>query len=150
MRRAITVPAILFGLVVATGASAQNIGDPAAGKQAFAICGACHAVGPGATNRVGPVLNGVVGRKPGTAAGYSYSPAFKKWAADKTAWTADLLDKWLTNPQKLVPHSRMTFPGFDKPQERQNVIAYLASFDASGKSQDPAAAIAKAAGGSSG
>lgn len=115
---------ILAGLN--TAARAQ---DAAAGEKDFAVCRACHQIGPGAKIAVGPVLNGVVGRKAGTFAGYSYSPANKD---SGIVWTPEELDKYLTNPQAVVPHTKMIFPGLKDAQKRQNVIAYLAQFNEDG------------------
>ncbi|MEX6506380.1 cytochrome c family protein [Jiella sp. M17.18] len=132
-------------LALTSGAYAQQVGDAAAGKQVFNKCRACHAIGPGAKNRIGPYLNGVVGEKPGEPASYNFSTPFKQWAADKTAWNEDLLDKWLTDPRAVVKGTKMVFPGLKDEKDRINVITYLASFDADGKSQDPAAALKAAA-----
>jgi cytochrome c len=71
---------ILSALVVVTSlaaASSASAQDAAAGKTSFNKCLACHAIGEGAKNKVGPVLNGLDGRKSGTAPDYSYSDANK-------------------------------------------------------------------------
>ncbi len=110
------------GLLLAVAASAQPAGDPAAGEKVFNQCKACHTAEQG-KNRIGPSLYGVVGRKSGSIEGFSYSPAMK--SAGLT-WTPDNLDKYLTDPKALVPGNKMAFPGLKNPQDRANVIAYLA------------------------
>ena len=88
---------------------------------AFAPCAACHSVEPG-MNGVGPSLAGVVGRKAGTLAGFSYSPAMQAYG--KT-WDDATLDAYLTSPAKTVPGTRMTYVGQGDPAKRAEVIAYL-------------------------
>ncbi len=127
---------ILVGLLLAGGLSfpvlAQNAsgGDAAAGEKTFAICRACHEIGPGAKNAVGPVLNGVVGRKAGSYAGYQYSEANK---SSGITWTAEELEKYLANPQAVVPHTKMIFPGLKNPQQVKNVIAFLEQYGPDGQ-----------------
>ena len=127
---------ILVGLLLAGGLSgpvlAQDAsgGDAAAGAKTFAICRACHEIGPGAKNAVGPVLNGVVGRKAGTYPGYQYSEANK---SSGITWAAPELEKYLANPQAVVPHTKMIFPGLKNPQQVKNVIAFLEQYGPDGE-----------------
>ena len=107
-------------------------GDPAAGKSAFRKCQACHAVGEGAVNKIGPELNGIVGEAVASVEGYSFSPALTAFAAEHPTWTPELLTQWLENPRELVPGTKMVFPGVKDPEEIANIIAYLASFDEAG------------------
>ncbi len=103
-------------------ANAQNAaGDAARGRTVFARCAACHAVTPG-TNRLGPSLAGVVGRKAGTVPGFTYSSAMKN---SKTVWNARSLDGFLTKPATTIPGTKMAFAGLPDPADRANVIAYL-------------------------
>ncbi|MBP0617309.1 c-type cytochrome [Jiella mangrovi] len=130
----------------AGAASAQDMGDPAAGEKVFNKCKACHAVGEGAKNKIGPQLNGIVGEKPGAdRGGYKFSKPFQEWAADKTAWNQELLTTWLSDPRGTVKGTKMAFAGLKKPEEINNVIAYLASFDEGGAKRDPAEALKAAA-----
>ena len=92
------------------------------GKLIFLRCGACHAVSATAPKKVGPHLQGVVGRASGSVVGFTYSPAMKK--ADLT-WTEANLDKWLTRPAGLVPGTAMVFAGLPNADDRKAVIAYL-------------------------
>lgn len=101
-----------------------NTGDIANGEAKFAICKSCHTVAPGGPDMTGPNLNGVIGRKVATKAGFTYSDALK---AQTFTWDTAQLDKWLTDPKVMVPGTKMTFPGFKDPKDRIDVIAYLAA-----------------------
>jgi cytochrome c len=119
--------------LAASAAMAWAAGDPAAGEKIFVtrkVCSNCHQVGEGAKNFVGPELNGVVGRKAGTVDGYHYSPANKN---SGITWDEAMLKKYLKNPREVVPGTKMAFPGLSNDQDIDNVIAYLAQFDADGK-----------------
>jgi cytochrome c len=96
-------------------------GDPAKGKQIFVKCQACHSIEKG-VNKVGPSLNGIVGTKAGDVPGYNFTDAMKN---SGLTWDEATLDKYLTSPRKMVPGTRMVFPGLPKEQDRQDVIAYL-------------------------
>lgn len=96
--------------------------DVAAGQATFAKCQSCHTLGANAT---GPNLVGVEGRKPGTEAGFSYSPAMQAFGGKTPVWDYDHLYEFLKNPQAYVQGTKMTFVGLKKPEDRINVIAYL-------------------------
>jgi cytochrome c len=108
-------------------ASAQ---DATLGEKVFLKCRACHQIGEGAKDAVGPVLNGVVGRKAGTYPGYSYSDANKN---SGITWDEATLKEYLKNPRAKVPGTKMIFPGLTKDEDIDNVIAYLKQFGADGK-----------------
>lgn len=99
-----------------------NTADLANGQTKFALCASCHTIAPGGPNMTGPNLNGVVGRKAGSVAGYSYSDAVKNAGF---SWDAAHLDKWLTNPQATLPGTKMSFMGVKDPKDRTDVIAYV-------------------------
>jgi cytochrome c len=80
-------------------------GNPEAGAIVFKKC-LCHAVGNGAKNKVGPELNGIVGRKVATAPGFNYSAAFKAKAAEGWAWDERHLTEYLANPKAYVKGTR--------------------------------------------
>lgn len=94
-------------------------GDAATGARLYQSCMGCHSLDE---SDVGPRHRGVVGRKAGTVPDYAYSAALRK---SGLVWTPANLDKWLTNPQKLVPGAKMFF-SVAKPQDRADIIAYLA------------------------
>jgi cytochrome c len=104
-------------------------GDVAAGKNLFNQCRACHQIGPDAQNSVGPVLNGVVGRKAGTYPGYNYSDANK---GSGLTWDEATLTEYITNPKAKVPGTKMVFPGIKQPERVANLIAFLATIKADG------------------
>jgi cytochrome c len=117
-------------LMAAPGiAGTAAAGDPAKGAGTFNVCRACHRIGPDARNSVGPVLNGVVGRKAASWPDYTYSPALQ---ASGITWDEATLTQWLRSPRALVPGTRMTFAGLRKDEDIANVIAYLKTFDAKG------------------
>ena len=112
------------------GAVSARAQDVAAGEKDFVVCRACHQIGPNAKNAVGPVLNGIIGRTAGTYPDYAYSPANKD---SGLVWDPDELDKYLTSPQTVVPHTKMIFPGLKDPQKRKDVIAFLGQFGPDGQ-----------------
>jgi cytochrome c len=100
---------------------AQAAGDADKGKTVFRQCSVCHSADEG-ENRVGPSLFGVYGRKAGEAPAFSYSKAVKD---SGITWSDENLDKYLTNPQSVIKGTRMAFPGLQKQQDRDDIIAYL-------------------------
>lgn len=145
MRKTLLAAGAALTLSAAGAAHAQDVGDPEAGANVFKRCMACHKVGPDAKNGIGPALNGIVGEKVGMVEGYTFSPGFTEWAADKGVWNSELLHTWLSDPRAVVKGTKMAFPGLKKPEDLNNVIAYLASFDEQGQKRDPAEALAAAA-----
>ncbi|MBS8227085.1 c-type cytochrome [Vannielia litorea] len=124
--------ATLTALGLAPGAAfASETGDPARGAQAFSKCKGCHQVGPEATNRIGPQLNGLFGRRAASVEGFRYSKAFTRAGEKGLEWHADTLDAFLEEPKQLVPGTRMSYRGEADAQVRADLIAYLRSFSAS-------------------
>ena len=106
-------------------------GDAAAGETVFnQKCKVCHKIGEGATNFVGPELNGLIGRKTGSVEGYTYSDANKD---SGITWDEAKLNEYLKNPKAVIPGTKMIFAGLPKDSDRDNLIAYLSQFDADGK-----------------
>jgi cytochrome c len=122
--------AIMATTLLVAGTVAALAQDAAAGEKDFLVCRACHQIGQGAKIAVGPVLNGVVGRKAGSYPGYSYSDANRD---SGLVWTPEELDTYLTSPQSVVPHTKMIFPGLKDAQKRKDVIAFLEQFGADGQ-----------------
>ncbi len=117
-------------LAAAGGAQAQ---DAARGETVFKrVCAVCHMVGPDAKNRLGPVLNGIVGRKAGTIAGFAYSPANKN--SDVT-WGETELKSYLRDPKAFMPGNRMIYAGLRNDADLGDLVAYLGRFDADGRSK---------------
>ena len=104
--------------------AAAKVAASAAKPASFALCAACHAVDAGAASSFGPNLHGVVGRKAGALAGYSYSPAM---TGSGIVWNDATLSSFLEAPQKVVPGTRMAFGGVKDKAKRDEIIAYLAS-----------------------
>lgn len=103
--------------------------DGLSGEKVFAQCRACHQVGPNAKNAVGPVLNGLIGRKAGTHEGYTYSQAMKD---SGITWTDDSFSTYIMNPRAKVPGTKMAFAGVKDPGKVADLLAYLKQFDANG------------------
>lgn len=95
-----------------------TVGNAIRGATVYQVCTGCHSLDE---DDVGPRHRGVVGRVAGTIQGYPYSPALK---ASGVVWTPDALDRWLQNPQALVPGTKMFFK-LTSAQDRADVIAYL-------------------------
>ena len=112
----------LMAAMLATAAYAA--GDATKGQQVFKQCALCHTNEAG-KNKVGPSLFDVIGRKAGTAPGYSYSSSMKEFGESGHTWTPEQLDTYLQDPRKVVTGTKMIFPGLKKEDDRQNVIAYL-------------------------
>lgn len=115
------------GFLAATPGYAQ---DAAAGEKVFVQCRACHQIGENAKNAVGPVLNGLFGRKAGTIAGFSYSAANKN---SGITWDEATFREYIKDPKAKIPGTKMTFPGLKNPKQIDDVVAYLKQFDSGGK-----------------
>lgn len=124
----ISIVSIALGLSVAIGSVAMAEGDAAKGEKVFRKCKACHMVGDDAKNRVGPILNGIVGRAAGAEEGFGYSDAMMEKAAEGLVWTPENLDEFLKKPRDFVKGTKMSFAGLRKDDDRENIIAYLSGF----------------------
>lgn len=114
--------------VIAVSAPALA-GDPTAGAQVFKKCQACHAVGEGAKNKVGPELNGIFGRAAGSVPDYAYSDANKN---SGIVWSHEIFAEYIKNPRGYLPGTKMAFAGLKKDKEIEDVTAYLDQFNADG------------------
>ena len=124
--------AILWAAVAATGllgaSAAVKAQDVENGGNVFRLCRACHDVGPTAKNKVGPILNGIVGRKAGTIEGFNYSPANRKAGDAGWVWTEEKMSEYLLNPRAAMPGNKMAFAGIKDELDRKDLIAYLKTF----------------------
>jgi cytochrome c len=100
---------------------ASFTGDAAAGKLVFAQCRTCHVTDAG-VNKIGPSLNGIIGRAAGSVAGFSYSPAN---SGSGITWSKEKLFQYLEKPQRIVPGTKMVFAGLPDAQKRADLIAFL-------------------------
>lgn len=133
----ILVLVIGVGILSPVSAYAQ---DAAAGEKVFAQCRACHQIGANAKNAVGPVLNGLFGRKSGTIEGYSYSPANKN---SGITWDEATFREYIKDPRAKIPGTKMTFPGLKDPKQVDDIVAYLKQFDSTGKKAETVPAAVK-------
>ncbi len=135
MLRKILIGAALLSLT-ACGKSGEQDSDQAtatnspapieavalSGEAIFKRCAACHKVGAGAANGLGPQLNGLSGRAIASVAGYSYSSALKNKGGN---WDDASLDAYIASPAKWAPGTKMAFAGLADPAERKALIDYL-------------------------
>ena len=121
---------VLAGVILIASSAGALAQDVAAGETSFKKCLPCHRVGEGAKNLVGPELNGLEGRKSGSAEGYSYTEANKN---SGIAWDEAQFKEYITNPRAKIPGTKMVFAGISSENERSNLWAYLKQFDATGK-----------------
>lgn len=117
--------AVSAAMMLALPVAAQAAGDAAKGEVVFKKCKICHQVGPEAKNTVGPIQNGLVGRKAASVEGFKYSEAMTEAAAKGMVWTEENLDKYLADPKNFIPKNKMAFVGLPDAADRADVIAYL-------------------------
>jgi cytochrome c len=121
---------IVFGAMAA--ASSALAQDVAAGKISFNKCMACHTIGEGAKNKVGPVLNGLDGRKSGTVEGYSYSDANKN---SGITWSEAQFKEYIKDPKAKIPGTKMAFAGVKNEKEINDLWAFISQYDKDGKTK---------------
>jgi len=127
----ITRTAAVFVFLVLASRVPVLAADSAAGELVFKRnCTVCHEIGPGAATKVGPELNGVIGRKAGSVPGYSYSDANK---GSGITWDEATFSKYIANPRGVVPGTKMTFPGLRNETDIANLLAYLKQFGPDGQ-----------------
>jgi cytochrome c len=118
MRIRLKTSVVIFVLLGSAGAAAAQ-GSAEQGESVFKKCKACHDVGEGAKNKVGPHLNNVVGSKAASIEGYAYSSDLKALAAQGFVWDENNLDKYLANPKQVAAKGKMVFPGLKDEQDRK-------------------------------
>ena len=122
--------AVMAAIVLTATTGAASAQDVAAGEQSFKKCIACHSVGPGAKNKVGPELNGLDGRKSGTAEGFNYSEPNKN---SGITWSEAVFKEYIKDPRAKIPGTKMVFAGIKNEQEVNDLWAYLKQFGPTGE-----------------
>jgi cytochrome c len=125
MTRTLMVTAAL----IAASAGVALAQDVEKGANSFKKCLPCHSIGPGAQNKVGPVLNSLDGRKAGGVPGFSYSDANKN---SGIVWNEQSFEEYIKDPRAKVPNTKMIFPGIKNEQEAKDLWAYVKQFDGEG------------------
>jgi cytochrome c2 len=142
MLKSLKVGLFAGALATATSLAGNALAqDAAAGEKVFKKCAACHTVGEGAKNKVGPQLNNVIGRTAGGVEGYKYSKPMIEAGGGGLVWEFETLAGYLANPRKFMKGTKMSFAGLKKEDDLANVIAYLATFS---EGAEPAAEEPKA------
>jgi cytochrome c len=121
---------VLAAFALAASTAAASAQDVAAGEQSFKKCLPCHSVGPGAKNKVGPELNGLDGRKAGTAEGFNYTEANKN---SGLTWDESVFKEYIKDPRAKIPGTKMVFAGIKNEQEVNDLWAYLKQFGPNGE-----------------
>jgi cytochrome c len=122
--------AVLAALALAASTATASAQDVAAGEQSFKKCLPCHSVGEGAKNKVGPELNGLDGRKAGTAEGFNYTAANKD---SGITWNESVFKDYIKDPRAKIPGTKMVFAGIKNEQEVDSLWAYLKQFGPNGE-----------------
>ena len=126
---------ILSALVVIASTAATSTAfaqDVAAGKSSFNKCLACHAIGEGAKNKIGPELNGLDGRKAGTVEGFSYSDANKN---SGITWNEAEFKDYIKDPKVKIPGTKMIFAGIKNEKEVNDLWAFISQYDKDGNTK---------------
>ena len=121
---------VIAAVVLAASTGATLAQDVEAGESSFKKCLPCHDIGDDARNKVGPVLNGLAGRKSGSVEGFSYSDANKN---SGLTWDEATFKDYIKDPRAKIPGTKMIFPGIKNEKEAGDLWAYLKQFGADGK-----------------
>ena len=99
-------------------------------EKKYCVCRACHQVGETAKNGVGPLLNGLFGRKSGSIEGFSYTDANKN---SGITWDEATFSEYIKDPRAKIPGTKMVYAGLKDEQRVKDLIAFLKQYDAAGK-----------------
>ena len=124
---------LIIALTLAASSGLARAQEVAAGETSFKKCASCHDVGDKAKNKVGPLLNGLDGRKSGSIAGYNYSEANKN---SGIVWSDAQFLEYIKDPKAKVPGTKMVFAGIKNENEAKSLWAFLKQFDAEGKKRE--------------
>ena len=117
-------------VALAASAGVAVAGNIAAGEMSFKKCMACHSIGETGKNMVGPVLNGLKGRKSGSVPGYNYSDANKN---SGIVWDEATFKEYINDPKVKIPRTKMVFPGIKNEKESEDLWSFLEQFGPDGK-----------------
>jgi len=120
---------IVAVVLIAVSSVSGMAQDAQKGKTVFNVCLVCHAIGPGAQNKIGPELNGLDGRNAGTVPNFDYSDANKN---SGIVWNEETFEDYIRNPAAKIPDTKMTFAGVKNEQQVKDLWAYINQFDADG------------------
>ena len=123
------LPALLIVFIITLEGTTSDASesDAVRGERVFQRCYSCHSVDPHETAKLqGPNLFQIIGRPAGAVAGFDYSAAMREKAATGLTWDAATLDRYIADPEMVVPGTRMSVPPLRDDQERADLIAYLA------------------------
>ena len=123
------ITAAATAALIAASIGVTHAQDAEKGAAVFKKCSPCHKIGPGATNLVGPELDGLDGRHSGSVAGYSYSDANKN---SGVVWDEATFKEYIKDPRAKIPGTKMIFAGIKNEQDINDLWAYLKQFDAQG------------------
>ncbi len=121
--------ATIATLLAALASPVLAEGDADKGAKIFKKCKACHAVGEGAKNKVGPILNGIIGMEAGANPDFKYSKGMIAAAEEGLVWDEENLTAFLTKPKAFLKGTKMGFAGLKKESDIENILAYLATFE---------------------
>lgn len=127
MRRLVVGAAVIVAMPGL--AAAQDLEN---GKAVWNKCRACHQVGESAKNLVGPVLNGLLGRKAGTVEGFNYSEANK---SSGITWDEPTFREYIKNPKAKIPNTKMVFAGLSDERDIEDLLAFLKQYGPDGKAK---------------
>lgn len=119
--------AAAFALAMAScdpQASEPKRADRQLGERAYQKCYSCHELETRRNDLTGPTLHRIVGRRV-AAEDFDYSPALKRFAEREPRWTRELLDRFISDPEAVVPGTSMAFHGIENAEERKALIAFL-------------------------
>ena len=121
---------VFVALLAVAGTGEVNAQDVAAGEKVFGVCKACHQIGETAKIVVGPILNGIIGRKAGSVAGYTYTAANKN---SGITWDEATFREYIKDPKAKIPGTKMIYAGLKDEQKINDLLAFLKQFDTDGK-----------------